>query len=288
MEMEKLANGSRVGIRMVFVDKGPGIPDIEQAMTDGFSTGKALGQGLPGTKRLMDECEIRSNCDSPGLLSGDRCRKPVGTVITARKWLEDKSAPGHFVYSVNSRPCPGSPDNGDGYFVAEDPDGLLLAVVDGLGHSHEAAKASGKAVEYLSLNRKKDLAPLLAGLHGALRNTRGAAVTLVRVCLAGRKLLHAGVGNVETRIYPRSKSCLLPKPGIIGVGKLPGIKVSTIPWTGDSTLVIYTDGISGRWDLRETPELLQEHVTYLCHSIFHDYARPHDDATIVVAREVLI
>ncbi len=41
-------------------DQGPGIADIEQAMQDGFSTGKSLGLGLPGAKRLMDEFEISS------------------------------------------------------------------------------------------------------------------------------------------------------------------------------------------------------------------------------------
>ena len=62
------------GIRLTFVDKGPGIPNIEQAMKDGFSTGKSLGLGLPGAKRLVNHFEIKSQVG-------------VGTKITILKWI---------------------------------------------------------------------------------------------------------------------------------------------------------------------------------------------------------
>jgi len=64
----------REGIRIVCKDDGPGIADIELAMTDGYSTVKSLGLGLPGARRLMDEFEIESE---PG----------KGTKITITKWL---------------------------------------------------------------------------------------------------------------------------------------------------------------------------------------------------------
>jgi serine/threonine-protein kinase RsbT len=50
----------QTGIRLTFIDKGPGIKNIEQAMKDGFSTGKSLGVGLPGAKRLVNSFEISS------------------------------------------------------------------------------------------------------------------------------------------------------------------------------------------------------------------------------------
>ncbi|HEX5708610.1 MAG TPA: anti-sigma regulatory factor [Pyrinomonadaceae bacterium] len=50
----------RRGLRLVFEDTGPGIPDLAAAMRDGFSTGRGLGKGLPGSKRLVDEFEIES------------------------------------------------------------------------------------------------------------------------------------------------------------------------------------------------------------------------------------
>ena len=62
------------GIIVIARDQGPGIPDIGLAMEDGFTTGKGLGMGLPGCRRLMDEFEIES---SPG----------AGTVVTMKKWV---------------------------------------------------------------------------------------------------------------------------------------------------------------------------------------------------------
>jgi serine/threonine-protein kinase RsbT len=64
----------RSGIRLIFEDKGPGIPDIDAAMRDGFSTARGLGKGLPGSKRLVDEFHIESE---PGR----------GTRVTVVRWL---------------------------------------------------------------------------------------------------------------------------------------------------------------------------------------------------------
>lgn len=72
--IELISKGKDKGIRLTFSDKGPGIEDIPQAMQDGFSTGKSLGLGLPGTKRLVNEFDIKSE---PG----------VGTTIIIVKWL---------------------------------------------------------------------------------------------------------------------------------------------------------------------------------------------------------
>ena len=66
--------GGRRGLVVVAQDQGPGIADIEQAMQDGFSTGKSLGLGLPGARRLMDEFAIQSKVGE-------------GTVITMKKWV---------------------------------------------------------------------------------------------------------------------------------------------------------------------------------------------------------
>ena len=72
--LAKLRKGASRGILVVASDNGPGISDISMAMRDGFSTGKSLGLGLPGAKRLMDEFEIASTVGN-------------GTTITMRKWV---------------------------------------------------------------------------------------------------------------------------------------------------------------------------------------------------------
>ena len=71
--IEVISRGRDSGLRLTFVDEGPGIPDIQQAMKDGFSTGKSLGLGLPGTKRLVSEFAIDSKVGK-------------GTTVTVTKW----------------------------------------------------------------------------------------------------------------------------------------------------------------------------------------------------------
>lgn len=58
--LEIIVNNNVKGVRLTFKDRGPGIPDIKQAMQDGFSTGRSLGLGLPGAKRLSNEFTIES------------------------------------------------------------------------------------------------------------------------------------------------------------------------------------------------------------------------------------
>lgn len=71
--IEVVSKGKEMGVRLVFVDRGPGIPDVSLAMKDGYSTGKSLGLGLPGTKRLVNEFEIDTKVG-------------VGTTVSIIKW----------------------------------------------------------------------------------------------------------------------------------------------------------------------------------------------------------
>ena len=72
MQMEML-NGPRTGLRLTFEDKGPGIPDLDMALRDGFTTGSGLGLGLGGAKRLVSEFDIFS-------------RVGEGTKVTITRW----------------------------------------------------------------------------------------------------------------------------------------------------------------------------------------------------------
>lgn len=60
MTIEQLANGTKAGLRLTFEDQGPGIPNLEQALTDGFTSGSGMGLGLGGSKRLVNEFSIES------------------------------------------------------------------------------------------------------------------------------------------------------------------------------------------------------------------------------------
>ncbi len=71
--VREVDRSGRKGIEIICEDQGPGIPDMELAMSDGYTSSRGMGMGLPGAKRLMDEFDIHS-------------QQGVGTTITCRKW----------------------------------------------------------------------------------------------------------------------------------------------------------------------------------------------------------
>jgi serine/threonine-protein kinase RsbT len=73
VHLDVLEDGFRRGVGLLFMDNGPGIPDLDQALRDGFTTGGGLGLGLGGSKRLVDEFEIDS-------------RQGEGTAVSVVKW----------------------------------------------------------------------------------------------------------------------------------------------------------------------------------------------------------
>jgi serine/threonine-protein kinase RsbT len=73
VRLEALEEGVRRGLRLIFEDRGPGIPDLEKALTDGYTTGKGMGMGLSGSKRLVNEFDIVS-------------RVGEGTRVTITRW----------------------------------------------------------------------------------------------------------------------------------------------------------------------------------------------------------
>ncbi|KNY26294.1 anti-sigma regulatory factor [Pseudobacteroides cellulosolvens] len=72
--IEVISNGSQKGLMFSFIDEGPGIEDIELVMKEGFTTGKGMGLGLPGSKRLMDYFFITSQVG-------------IGTKVVIKKWI---------------------------------------------------------------------------------------------------------------------------------------------------------------------------------------------------------
>lgn len=74
VEIRELNEGDRRGLRLVFADEGPGIPDLQRALQDGYSSGAGMGLGLSGAKRLVNDFEIESK---PG----------EGTRVTITRWL---------------------------------------------------------------------------------------------------------------------------------------------------------------------------------------------------------
>jgi len=285
--LAEISNHLGRGIEIAALDQGPGISDVKRALKDHYSTNGSMGCGLGAVQRQMDEFDIYSRLQPRRSYDLYHKHEFYGTIIITRKWMVKQQRSGPFIYSSYSRPLPGETANGDAFLISEEHNGLFIAVADGLGHGVEAEKASKRAIEYIFANRLMPFEYLIRELNPKLHQTRGVALTLVRIDLSNQKLIHTGIGNVEARVYPRGESHLIPHEGILGGRLLKKPKINKILWPKNGTLIVFTDGISGRWDLDEIPGLLDRHVSILTHLLIQKHARPKDDATIVVVKAVV-
>lgn len=254
-------------VEVVAADSGPGIPDVDRAVAGGYSTAGGLGRGLAGARRMLDHFEIESS--------------PEGTRVAGKKWKHRRS----LVYGLASRPHPGFSESGDVGLVLPSKGGPLVAVIDGVGHGATAAHASALALRAISEHRDLPLPEILRRCHQALRSSRGAVASLVRLEDGFKELTFAGVGNVEGRIIsPGHVDGVVPMRGILGAAT-PTIRsfVHRLPerWL----LMLYSDGVSRRAKPSEDlldgfrpGELQRKAEELLAH-----WGRATDDATVLLA-----
>ncbi len=173
---------------------------------------------------------------------------------------------------------------GDAWRVFEDPTGLTVLVVDGVGHGPEAESAAQRAVEVvtsaLAASPATGLDGLLQACHVALQGTRGAAVALLRVHAAQARVEFCGVGNVAIQAAPRRKGLGVSLPGTVGYRMRQPV-VFASPLAPGDTFSLTTDGISSGFELDELVGVPAESAA---RSALSRFGKAHDDATAVVVR----
>jgi anti-sigma regulatory factor (Ser/Thr protein kinase) len=268
-------------LEMLALDKGPGMQDVDRCLGDGFSTSSSaqggLGQGLGAIQRQSDETDFYS---VPG----------EGTVILAR-WLAAKprqSSNGHphlRIGAVNVSKH-GEEFCGDAWGVEEIDGVSTLVLADGLGHGYDASLASLEAVRILRNNR--DLPPglLLDRTHKALRSLRGAAVSVARLELEQGRLIFSGLGNVTAQIYQGSQRSqhLVSVNGTAG-HQTARIREFAYDWPPGGILMMHSDGLATSTGIESRPDLALHDPSLIAAVLYRDFARGHDDATVVVAKE---
>ncbi|WP_163997057.1 SpoIIE family protein phosphatase [Pyxidicoccus caerfyrddinensis] len=178
--------------------------------------------------------------------------------------------------SHHSRPKPGEVRNGDMALVRSQGEHTLLAVVDALGHGPVAAAVAADAARCLeSQPLDAGVEPLLDAVHSALRHSRGAAIMLG---LFDGKTIHCGgVGNVELRTRG-TRVPVVPTPGILGQS-IRSLRTASAALSPGDRLVLFSDGLSYRLDLEYARKLPPNEA---CLLLMERYARPSDDATVMV------
>ena len=179
----------------------------------------------------------------------------------------------------------GETESGDRYLVAPTPDGMLVAVVDGLGHGAEAADAAKVAVRSLERHAQQPVIPLVRDCHRSLLGTRGAVVSVAAFAARDQTMTWLGVGNVEGLLLreqasPRRES-LLMRGGVVGV-HLPALAAEIVPVTPGDTLILATDGVRSdfsheRFAQQDSPRLLADHI-------LARWGKRDDDALVLVVR----
>jgi len=269
---EPLSMNGTMGVRVLSLDKGAGIPDVARALQDGYSTYGSSGNGLGAVRRLSTVFDVYS---VPGL----------GTCIVSELWAHKKpSAPSCFSVGVVSLEVRGETENGDGWAMRATPDHSFFMVVDGLGHGTFAAEAAREAERVLTDSHSTSAASILRDCHDALKKTRGAAGAIAEISQTKGTLTFAGIGNTSaTVIDHHSRRGIASHNGTLG-HQIHKIQEFTVPWHKDSILIMHSDGLGTKWDLNEYPGLAAKHPSIIAAVLYRDFHRERDDVTVMVAK----
>jgi hypothetical protein len=185
-------------------------------------------------------------------------------------------------------PLHGEIECGDAWQVNIGRHHITVLVVDGLGHGPDAAAAAAAAMTTFSKAAGAPPQAMLVAIDAALRDARGAAVSIVVIDKAQRRMQFSGVGNVDGRVLAGGAiQHLIPQNGIVGHG-MPSPRPTDVAWPAGSRLVMHSDGIVPRWrfDAYESGAAL--HPALLAGVIYRDFARDRDDATVLVLRDAAV
>jgi phosphoserine phosphatase RsbX len=185
-------------------------------------------------------------------------------------------------WAVAARPLAGQPASGDLHFVKAVDHGVLVAVIDGIGHGEEATAAARAAAGILEEYSHEPVASLIRRCHEALTSTRGVVMTAAFLLALENTMTWLGVGNVEGRLFRMgtgSESILL-RGGLLGL-QLPALSPAVLPIAAGDVLVLATDGIHSQFDdcvnLKEAPDRIADRI-------LNQGFKGNDDALVLVAR----
>ena len=181
------------------------------------------------------------------------------------------------------RPLRGERVGGDAAIVHQLENGLFLAIIDVLGHGPEAYEVALVAEKFLAAHHSSDLVSSMEGLHEELRGTRGAAVGLCHLDLEAGQVRYVGVGNTAARKLARRPVRLFSRDGVIGENACTP-KEQCLQLAMGEVLLLYTDGVSDRFDVEDYPGILRDDLRTVVTTVVRRFGKKHDDAACIAAR----
>jgi hypothetical protein len=189
-------------------------------------------------------------------------------------------------WGVAARPIAGQAVSGDLHLVRPFDSGVLLAVIDGVGHGDAATSAARQAVAILEQHVADSVIVLVQLCHRALLRTRGVVMSLASISTKEATVTWLGVGNVEGRLLrfvpslSHPTESVLLRSGMVGY-QLPSLTATVLPLAAGDLLVFATDGVRTGFDAgidrTKSPQSIAE-------AILREYFKGNDDALVLVAR----
>jgi anti-sigma regulatory factor (Ser/Thr protein kinase) len=270
LQLRQIDSGESA-IELLAIDRGPGMNDPVQCVSDGFSTSGTPGTGLGAIRRLAAEFDLYSQ---PGL----------GTVLLGRVFGRRREKAFRLSNGVVQAPARGENVCGDAWIVTHTSMGATVMVADGLGHGPLAAEAANCAARIVRSAGDQDPAAVLQQVHLALRPTRGAAVAIAQIDLGRSTVRYAGVGNISgLMIEPRGIQRLVSHNGTAGA-QVRRIQQFEYAWPRNGLLVMFSDGLASTWDFAAYPALRNHDPAVIAGVLYRDHNRGRDDATVIVVR----
>jgi negative regulator of sigma-B (phosphoserine phosphatase) len=185
------------------------------------------------------------------------------------------------------RPFPGERASGDRCTVVPWGDGVLVAVIDALGHGRAAASTARRASAVLERHAQEPLPALIERCHAALLGDRGAVMGAASIDGKRRRLTWAGVGNVTGLLLSwadgpgRRRERLVAPAGIVG-GRLPALKAASVSLAAGDLVMLATDGVREGFADGLVPSC--ESCQRLAERLILAHATAADDALILIVR----
>lgn len=263
-----LRNAHGPTVRLLGLDKGPGISDVPRALSDGYSTAGTMGAGLGAMKRIANQIEIFTS--------------QTGTIVMVEMGSKDTEE--NLKVAGVAIPYPGERFCGDAWSYHQSGERTVILIVDGLGHGSLAAEAAEEAVTVFQSHLDKSPGEILSYVHDALKKTRGAVAGIARIDTNRRSLTYAAVGNTAASVISKGGSrSLVSHSGTLGVAS-PRIQEFQMDLPKDSVLVMHSDGLQSRWDLSSYAGLVSRHPAVIGAALIRDFRRQRDDASVVVVK----
>lgn len=260
--LQVLGKDETATLELLALDRGPGMSDVARCMRDGYSTGGTAGTGLGAIQRLADDFDLFSQ---PG----------EGTVVMARFGHLPKLR-----YGAVNIPLEGEIECGDAWHIEAHGDGFSAMVIDGLGHGAFAAEAARAGIDAFRAMVESAPQEIITRAHGLMSKTRGGAAACAR--FGNAKLCFAGVGNISgCLVSPGKSQGLMSHNGTLGLGLRRAHQLE-YPVSPRAALILHSDGVSARWDIKNRLDLLGCHPAVLAGLLYRDHGRGRDDATVLV------